>query len=99
MSVDRMQAVPVEARRGGQSAGTGVTRGCLPFCRCWDLNQSPLEKEPLLLTLELFFSSLHVFIISGGGPNKTSFIMAFSYLCPGLKFIREKKLQFIDNQC
>lgn len=66
----------------------------MPFCRCWDLNQSPLEEEPLLLTLELFFSSLHVFIISEKrSPNKARFIMAFSSLCPGLKFIREKKLQ------
>lgn len=89
-----MHAVPVEARRGGQMTGTGVTGGCMPFCRCWDLNQSPLEEEPLLLTLELFFSSLHVFIISEKrSPNKARFIVACSYLCPGLKFIREKKLQ------
>lgn len=53
MSVVHMNAVSMGDRRGGQIPGTGVTGGCLPFCRCWDLNQGPMEEEPLLLTLEL----------------------------------------------
>jgi hypothetical protein len=39
--------VPKEARRG-----TGVTDNCGPPCRSWELNQGPLEEQPVLLSAE-----------------------------------------------
>ena len=47
MSVCHMYAVPKE---GIRSPETGVTDGCEPLCRYWELNQ---EKKPVLLTTEL----------------------------------------------
>lgn len=34
------------------SLGTGVTGSCEPLCACWELNSGPLQKQPVLLTIE-----------------------------------------------
>lgn len=40
--------VPVEAKKEGiGSPETGVTDGCEPLCRCWELNPDPLSELPL----------------------------------------------------
>ena len=39
---------------GIRSLGTGVTDSCELLCGCWELNLSPLEEQPVLLTVEPF---------------------------------------------
>ena len=39
-----------EAREGSRSPGTWVTHSCELLCKCWELNLSPLEEQPVLLT-------------------------------------------------
>jgi hypothetical protein len=36
---------------GVRYPGTGVTDGCEPPCRCWELNPESLEGQPLSLPL------------------------------------------------
>ena len=35
--------------------GTGVMAGCELFCRCWELNQGPLQEQKELLATEPSF--------------------------------------------
>lgn len=35
----------MEARRGVESPGTGVTEGCELLCDWWELNPRPLEEQ------------------------------------------------------
>jgi len=42
----------VEDREELGSPGTGVTDSCELPCECWELNPSPLEEQPVLLTTE-----------------------------------------------
>lgn len=35
-----------------QSLGTGIRDGCRLPCECWELNPSPLQVQPVLLTTE-----------------------------------------------
>lgn len=41
---------PSEVRRGHEIPGTGVRDSCKLLCGCWELNPSPLEKQPVLTT-------------------------------------------------
>jgi hypothetical protein len=46
-------AVPMNAREGTGSSGTGVTNDCgSPVCRCWRLNPGPLEEQQVFLSSE-----------------------------------------------
>ena len=44
--------VPVDSEKDIRSPGTEVTDGCEPSCGCWELNPSPLQEHPVLLTTE-----------------------------------------------
>ena len=44
--------VPMKARRGVRSPGTGVKDGCEPPCGCWESNPGPLEKQFVLSNAE-----------------------------------------------
>ena len=37
---------------GGRVSGPGITDGCEPPCDCWELNPSPLQKQPVFLATE-----------------------------------------------
>jgi hypothetical protein len=37
---------------GVGTLGIGVTDSCELSCGCWELNSSPLEEQPVLLTAE-----------------------------------------------
>jgi hypothetical protein len=50
--------------------GTEVTGSCELPCGCWELNLGPLDKQPMLLTTELFISS----------SPKTTFL-SLKYMC------------------
>ena len=43
-----------EAEENVGSPGTGVTDGCEPTYRGWELNLDPLEEQQVLLTAEPF---------------------------------------------
>lgn len=43
MSIYRVCVVPVEARRGRGSSGSGVIDGCELSSECWELNLDPQE--------------------------------------------------------
>jgi hypothetical protein len=43
--------VLAETRGVWGCSGAGVTDSCELHCRCWELNQGPLE-EPVLLTIK-----------------------------------------------
>lgn len=47
----RMQH-PRRLGEGVRSSGIGVTVSCEPLGRCWELNQCPLQEQPVLLTAE-----------------------------------------------
>ena len=38
-----------------------VTNVCEPPCKCWELNSSPLEEQPVLLTAKPSLQPLHIF--------------------------------------
>lgn len=38
----------LKVRRGHQTLGTGVRDSFKLLCVCWDLNQGPLEEQPVL---------------------------------------------------
>lgn len=42
----------------------GVTGGCEPSRECWESKPSPLEKQPVFLTIKLFFQALILFYTS-----------------------------------
>lgn len=44
--------VPVGAREGIRSSGTGLTVSCELPCGCWESNQNTLEGQPVLLPAE-----------------------------------------------
>jgi hypothetical protein len=44
-----MCLVPTGAKRGAGSPGTGAEDGFKPVCRCWELNQGPLQEQPCAL--------------------------------------------------
>jgi hypothetical protein len=41
------------SKKDVRSSGTRVIDGCEPACRCFELNQGPLEEQPGFLTAEL----------------------------------------------
>lgn len=45
-------------RRPEEGTRAGVICPCEPSCGCWELNLSPLKKEQVLSTAELFFQVL-----------------------------------------
>jgi hypothetical protein len=47
---------------GVGSPGTGVTDNCELSRRCWELNLSRLEEQPVLLTAEFSLQSLFFLI-------------------------------------
>lgn len=49
MSLNTVCAAPMEAEVGVRSSGTGVAMGCGLLYGCWELNQGPLEKQPVLV--------------------------------------------------
>lgn len=53
----------VEARRGHRiPLKTGIIEDCESLYRCWESNQSSLEKKPMRLTAELFLQILPTFL-------------------------------------
>jgi hypothetical protein len=54
MFVHYVYALLEEARKGHWIPGTEVTDGCRKPCGGWELNHSPLEEHPVLLTAEPF---------------------------------------------
>ena len=50
----RMSVSVQRPEEGTQSSGTRVTDGCELPGGCWELNLSPLEEQPVLLTVESF---------------------------------------------
>lgn len=50
LQVHHMHAWCSWTSEGARCPETGVIHGCEPPCRCWGLSQSPLHKQPVLLT-------------------------------------------------
>jgi hypothetical protein len=43
---------PQRSKEGVGSSETSLIDGYEPLCGCWDQNLGPLEKQPVLLTIE-----------------------------------------------
>lgn len=50
MSMHHMCIVPLEAKGGIELPVTGVIDGCKQPGICWESNQGPVQKQPVLLT-------------------------------------------------
>lgn len=70
--------LPARLEKANRSPETGVTDSCEPACRCWKLNSSSPEKQPVPLTTALSFAAQKVFLHS---PEMVPSIMGWAFPC------------------
>lgn len=65
----------------GGSPRIGVAGGCDLSCGCYELNQGPLEKQPIVLTSKLSLQ-FHIYLKLCKGFLKTLWLLPLAPSCP-----------------
>ena len=68
---------PQRSEKGVGSSGTGVTDGCEPPCKCWELNLGPLQEQQVFLTTKLSLESHLLFLTAPAHSQHPCLIFMF----------------------